>query len=219
MIPEEFPGSHRLSLWGAWWLAKKLISGASSAIGRRQLGAVSVPVDKTGNHHEEPRRKKRQVRGRQKTAAWYSYGAGQTDAYDPMEKAMLEYCREVWSYKENLFRGTLIKEAHLLNESRREWGSCLGVDGNAPRGWEGSRKPLNSVSENERRRWKRGRRAVRRRTCVITRRSAAPGSMKIFQTLCWVQPPVSGLAGLGNPPREGRKIRRAGPYRHDHRRQ
>ncbi|MDD4632487.1 cation-translocating P-type ATPase [Lachnoclostridium phytofermentans] len=119
MIPEEFPVILTVFLsMGAWRLAKKhsLVRKLPSV---ETLGAVSVLcVDKTGT-----------ITMNQMTVqnAWAlnddthtlieTMGLGcETDAYDPMEKAMLMYCDEHGISKEHLFGGELITEYAFTNE-------------------------------------------------------------------------------------------------------
>lgn len=119
MIPEEFPVILTVFLsMGAWRLAKKksLVRKLPSV---ETLGAVSVLcVDKTGT-----------ITMNQMTVqnAWAlngdthelieTMGLGcETDAYDPMEKAMLSYCDSHGISKEHLFGGELITEYPFTNE-------------------------------------------------------------------------------------------------------
>lgn len=119
MIPEEFPVILTVFLsMGAWRLAKKqsLVRKLPSV---ETLGAVSVLcVDKTGT-----------ITMNQMTVqeTWTAdddinnlievMGLGcETDAYDPMEKAMLTYCENYGITKEHLFGGELITEYAFTNE-------------------------------------------------------------------------------------------------------
>ncbi len=119
MIPEEFPVILTVFLsMGAWRLAKKksLVRKLPSV---ETLGAVSVLcVDKTGTI----------TMNRMTVQDTWSFdgeveklveimGLGcETDAYDPMEKAMLEYCEKHGITKEHLFGGELITEYAFTNE-------------------------------------------------------------------------------------------------------
>ncbi len=119
MIPEEFPVILTVFLsMGAWRLAKKnsLVRKLPSV---ETLGAVSVLcVDKTGT-----------ITMNQMTVqdTWTVFGDEQelietmglgceTEAYDPMEKAMLAYCESHGITKEHLFAGELITEYAFTNE-------------------------------------------------------------------------------------------------------
>lgn len=121
MIPEEFPVILTVFLsMGAWRLAKKqsLVRKLPSV---ETLGAVSVLcVDKTGT-----------ITMNQMTvqSAWAidgdelqlceTMGLGcETDAYDPMEKAMLAHCDKLGISRERLFSGELVGEYAFTNETK-----------------------------------------------------------------------------------------------------
>lgn len=119
MIPEEFPVVLTVFLsMGAWRLAKKnsLVRRMPSV---ETLGAVSVLcVDKTGtitknemtvsevSEYNCPHAEFCTVMGM----------ACEVETYDPMEKAMLEYCTLGGITKESLFGGSLVKEYAFTNE-------------------------------------------------------------------------------------------------------
>ncbi len=119
MIPEEFPVILTVFLsMGAWRLARKssLVRKLPSV---ETLGAVSVLcVDKTGT-----------ITINQMTVqgTWAKDGdvkslitvmgmGCETDAYDPMEKAMLTYCEKSGITRGELFGGELITEYPFTNE-------------------------------------------------------------------------------------------------------
>jgi len=121
MIPEEFPVILTVFLsMGAWRLAKKqsLVRKLPSV---ETLGAVSVLcVDKTGT-----------ITMNQMTVedTWMQNGthdhlceimglACETDAYDPMEKAMLAYCETCSITEESLFDKNLVAEYSFTNEAK-----------------------------------------------------------------------------------------------------
>jgi len=123
MIPEEFPVILTVFLsMGAWRLAKKqsLIRRLPSV---ETLGTVSVLcVDKTGTITMNQMTV-------QETWAFDADGGGdhnnlcemmglacETDAYDPMEKAMLAHCEKLGIRKTHLFGGDLITEYAFTNE-------------------------------------------------------------------------------------------------------
>ena len=119
MIPEEFPVLLTVFLsMGAWRLAKKqtLVHKLPSV---ETLGSVSVLcVDKTGTITMN----KMTV---QDTWGYNSDNemlcetmglACETDAYDPMEKAMLAHCEKLGIYRDHLFGGELITEYAFTNE-------------------------------------------------------------------------------------------------------
>ncbi|MDR0924055.1 MAG: cation-translocating P-type ATPase, partial [Hungatella sp.] len=121
MIPEEFPVILIVFLsMGAWRLAKKqsLVRKLPSV---ETLGAVSVLcVDKTGT-----------ITMNQMTvqdvwtldgddhALCETMGLGcETDAYDPMEKAMLSHCSKLGITRDHLFSGELVGEYTFTNEQK-----------------------------------------------------------------------------------------------------
>lgn len=121
MIPEEFPVVLTVFLsMGAWRLAKKkaLVRKMSSV---ETLGAVSVLcLDKTGtitlNQMQVHTLSNYQCSEDKLT---YIMGLGcETNPYDPMEKAMLQYLEEKGINKEELFSGTLISEYPFTNETK-----------------------------------------------------------------------------------------------------
>ena len=113
MIPEEFPVILTVVLsMGAWRLAKKnsLVRKLPSV---ETLGAVSVLcVDKTGTITINKMTVKDiwsvndDIKGFSKIMGM----ACETEAYDPMEQAMIEYCEKNNITKDMLFGGTLVKE-------------------------------------------------------------------------------------------------------------
>ncbi|WP_010297379.1 HAD-IC family P-type ATPase [Clostridium senegalense] len=121
MIPEEFPVILTVFLsMGAWRLAKKksLVRKLPSV---ETLGAVSILcVDKTGTIT---------MNKMELSDTWtlncdikeLSYVMGmacETDAYDPMEHAMLKYCEDNDISKKDLFSGNLIYEYSFTNENK-----------------------------------------------------------------------------------------------------
>ncbi len=119
MIPEEFPVILTVFLsMGAWRLAKKqsLVHKLTSV---ETLGAVSVLcVDKTGTITMN----KMAVQDtwaidddNYKLCEIMGLGC-ETDAYDPMEKAMLLHCESIGISKDHLFGGELISEYAFTNE-------------------------------------------------------------------------------------------------------
>ncbi len=119
MIPEEFPVVLTVFLsMGAWRLAKKqsLVRKLPSV---ETLGAVSVLcVDKTGTITMNQMTVQNVWALKDDTHTLIeTMGLGcETDAYDPMEKAMLMYCDEHGISKEHLFGGVLIREYTFTNE-------------------------------------------------------------------------------------------------------
>jgi len=121
MIPEEFPVILTVFLsMGAWRLAKKqsLVRRLPSV---ETLGAVSVLcVDKTGTITLN----KMAVRETYSKSGDEIYiskimGMGcKSDAYDPMEKAMIARCEELGISKDLLFGGQLLKEYAFTDETK-----------------------------------------------------------------------------------------------------
>lgn len=119
MIPEEFPVILTVFLsMGAWRLAKKqtLIRRLPSV---ETLGAVSVLcVDKTGTITEN-RMSVTSVwsPGGETSSLLETMGLGcETDAYDPMERAMVEYCEKCGIERSHIFGGELLHEYTFTNE-------------------------------------------------------------------------------------------------------
>jgi len=119
MIPEEFPVILTVFLsMGAWRLAKKqsLVRRLPSV---ETLGAVSVLcVDKTGTITKNQMTVQEiwAVDGNNENLCEMMGLACETDAYDPMEKAMLDYCEKAGIPQTHLFGGELITEYAFTNE-------------------------------------------------------------------------------------------------------
>lgn len=119
MIPEEFPVILTIFLsMGAWRLAKKksLVRKLPSV---ETLGAVSVLcVDKTGTitMNQMTVQYTWALNGNQAELLTVMGMACETDAYDPMEKAMLAYCEKHEISSQSLFSGRLITEYAFTNE-------------------------------------------------------------------------------------------------------
>ena len=119
MIPEEFPVILTVFLsMGAWRLAKKqsLVRKMSSV---ETLGSVSVLcVDKTGTiTMNQMTVQETWVQNGNDHTLIETMGLGcETDAYDPMEKAMLAYCNGLGISKDYLFSGELVYEYAFSNE-------------------------------------------------------------------------------------------------------
>lgn len=119
MIPEEFPVILTVFLsMGAWRLAKKnaLVRNLPSV---ETLGSVSVLcVDKTGTITMN-KMKVQEIwasDGDEMTLA-ETMGLGcETNPYDPMEKAMLDYCDSIGIPREHIFGGDMITEYAFTNE-------------------------------------------------------------------------------------------------------
>lgn len=121
MIPEEFPVILTVLLsMGAWKLAKQnsLVKNLSSV---ETLGSVSVLcVDKTGTitMNKMTVTDTWSVNNDNTELLKYMGMACETDAYDPMEQAMLQYCEDNNISKNDLFSGELVTEYSFTNEQK-----------------------------------------------------------------------------------------------------
>jgi len=121
MIPEEFPVILTVFLsMGAWRLAKKqsLVRKLPSV---ETLGAVSVLcVDKTGTitMNKMTVRDTWSLTSDTKRVTQIMGMGCKSDAYDPMEKAMISYCEEQGITRNTLFGGELIKEYAFTDETK-----------------------------------------------------------------------------------------------------
>lgn len=121
MIPEEFPVILTVFLsMGAWRLAKKqsLVRRLPSV---ETLGAVSVLcVDKTGTitMNKMAVRETYSTTGDEMEISRIMGMGCKSDAYDPMEKAMLLRCEELGISTELLFGGELIKEYAFSDQTK-----------------------------------------------------------------------------------------------------
>ena len=119
MIPEEFPVILTVFLsMGAWRIAKKnsLVRKLPSV---ETLGAVSVLcVDKTGTiTMNQMTVQDTWAINNDELCLCETMGLGcETDAYDPMEKAMLNHCEKLGIEKSHIFGGKLIYEYAFTNE-------------------------------------------------------------------------------------------------------
>lgn len=143
LIPEEFPVILTVFLsMGAWRLARKhsLVRRLPAV---ETLGAVSVLcVDKTGTITENrmtvaeawvPGDREGGLSGLLETMGL----ACETETYDPMERAMLDYCGQNGFGREELFRGKLLREYSFTNQSKR-MGHVWERDGRAAVAAKGS---------------------------------------------------------------------------------
>ncbi|MGO5051239.1 cation-translocating P-type ATPase [Lachnospiraceae bacterium LCP25S3_G4] len=212
MIPEEFPVILTVFLsMGAWRLAKKqsLVRKLPSV---ETLGAVSVLcVDKTGT-----------ITMNQMTVqyTWAMEGdthglcevmglGCETNAYDPMEKAMFSYCDNLGITREQLFDGNLIGEFPFTNEWKM-MGHIWRRNGEIMIAAKGSPECMlnicvisemqkemieQKVSEMS----KQGLRVIAVANAMLKNETEIPAQItECHLTFC-------GLVGLSDPPREGIK--------------
>lgn len=212
MIPEEFPVILTVFLsMGAWRLAKKqsLVRKLPSV---ETLGAVSVLcVDKTGT-----------ITMNQMTVqdTWAADGdthtlceimglGCETDAYDPMEKAMLAHCDSLGISKEHLFSGEFVNEYAFTNELkmmghtwRRNNALVIAAKGSPERILticqltESEKEAVEyKITEMS----KQGLRVIAVATAKLQNEAEIPPQITDCRlTLC-------GLIGLADPPRESVK--------------
>lgn len=212
MIPEEFPVILTVFLsMGAWRLAKKqsLVRKLPSV---ETLGAISVLcVDKTGTitmnqmtvrdiwSINNDANRLREIMGM----------GCETDAYDPMEKAMLAYCESFNITKDYLFSGELITEYPFTNEAKM-MGHVWKRDGNIIVAAKGSAErilTLCKLSPDERKlaedkiveMSKEGLRVIAIAEMKVDKADNIPASLNA----CVLQ--LCGMVGLADPPRESVK--------------
>ncbi|MCL2825901.1 MAG: cation-translocating P-type ATPase [Eggerthellaceae bacterium] len=212
MIPEEFPVIMAVFLsMGAWRLAKK-----SSLVRRlpsvETLGAVSVLcVDKTGTI----------TMNQMSVVDTWAFSGGEeeltevmglaceTDAYDPMENAMLDFCEARGIGKDHLFGGELISEYAFTNELKM-MGHVWRHEGEvviAAKGSPESIVPLchldapgmASVERQVAEMGGEGLRVIALASAKLASEADIPDAL----TGCSLQ--LCGLVGLADPPRESVK--------------
>lgn len=212
MIPEEFPVILTVFLsMGAWRLAKKnsLVRKLPSV---ETLGAVSVLcVDKTGTitMNQMTVQDTWALNGDTNTLC-ETMGLGcETDAYDPMEKAMLSHCDNLGITKEHLFDGNLITEYAFTNELkmmghvwRRNGEIIIAAKGSPERiltVCSMSEKDNELTEQKITEMSKEGLRVIAVATQKLQSESQIPSSI----TECSLT--LLGLIGLADPPRESVK--------------
>ncbi|MDD3164420.1 MAG: cation-translocating P-type ATPase [Oscillospiraceae bacterium] len=212
MIPEEFPVILTVFLsMGAWRLAKKqsLVRKLPSV---ETLGAVSVLcVDKTGTitMNQMTVQDTWAMDGDAHTLC-QTMGLGcETDAYDPMEQAMLRHCDSLGITKESLFGGELVHEYAFTNELKM-MGHIWRRSGKLVIAAKGSPERILSICEltkNEKEAAQhkvtemsqQGLRVIAVATAIARSESEIPAQI----TDCRLK--LCGLIGLADPPRESVK--------------
>lgn len=212
MIPEEFPVILTVFLsMGAWRLAKKnsLVRKLPSV---ETLGAVSVLcVDKTGTLtlNRMTVQDTWAVNGNQAELLTIMGMGCETDAYDPMEKAMLAYCKENGISIHDLFSGRLITEYAFTNELKM-MGHVWQQNGNITIAAKGSAERILAIchlsdaerSVAEEKISELAKQGLR----VIAVAAAFPKSeAEIPPQITDCDLTLLGLIGLADPPRESVK--------------
>ncbi|MCF0121061.1 MAG: cation-translocating P-type ATPase [Oscillospiraceae bacterium] len=209
MIPEEFPVILTVCLsMGAWRLAKKnsLVRRLPSV---ETLGAVSVLcVDKTGTitMNRMTVQETWAASGNEKALLTVMGMACETEAYDPMEKAMLEHCEANGITRDEIFGGELVTEYPFTNELKM-MGHVRRIGGRTAIAAKGSPErilTLCGLSEEERdaclahadRMSSDGLRVIAVATAELT------GSDIIPEKITDCSLTLLGLIGLADPPRE-----------------
>lgn len=212
MIPEEFPVILTVFLsMGAWRLAKQhsLVRKLPSV---ETLGAISVLcVDKTGTitMNQMAVREAWAANDDQHRLVEVMGMACETEAYDPMEKAMLAYCESNDFTKDHLFGGELVTEYPFTNETKMMGHVWKREDGitMAAKGSPESILALCSLSGEQRSRAEAmvftisaaGLRVIAVADKKLSSGSDVPGLL----TECRLE--LCGLIGLADPPRESVK--------------
>ena len=212
MIPEEFPVILTVFLsMGAWRLARKnsLVRKLPSV---ETLGAVSVLcVDKTGTITMN-RMTVQEIWANAVSEhnLIETMGLGcETDAYDPMEKAMLSFCEKNGISRESLFGNEFISEYAFTNELKM-MGHVWRKDGKIVIAAKGSPERILTIcdmteqerlaaEEQIRRLSSEGLRVIAVATGYPENEQAIPAAI----TDCHLT--LLGLVGLADPPRESVK--------------
>ncbi len=212
MIPEEFPVILTVFLsMGAWRLAKKhsLVRKLPSV---ETLGAVSVLcVDKTGTitMNQMTVQKTWTASGTEKNLI-ETMGLGcETEAYDPMEKAMLAYCEQNGISAKDLFKNEFVSEYAFTNELKM-MGHIWRINGELVIAAKGSPERILTICNLTDEQRKSAEEQINALSSeglrVIAVASAKPESddqIPASITDCRLE--LLGLIGLADPPRESVK--------------
>lgn len=212
MIPEEFPVILTVFLsMGAWRLAKKqsLVRKLPSV---ETLGAISVLcVDKTGTitMNKMSVRETWAINDDIKRLSEVMGMGCETDAYDPMEKAMISYCESKDISKDCLFSGELIDEYSFTNETKM-MGHVWKREDEIIVAAKGSPEKILGICNLTNEQLKKAENKIYEMS-LTGLRVIAVGEMKINSeeevpaTLEECKLELLGLVGLADPPRESVK--------------
>ncbi|MCL1965843.1 MAG: cation-translocating P-type ATPase [Candidatus Bathyarchaeota archaeon] len=216
LIPEEFPVILTVFLsMGAWRLAKKesLVRKLSSV---ETLGAVSVLcVDKTGTLTMNQMTV-------QEVWAVNNDGAGsggeeglskimglacETSAYDPMEKAMLDYCEKCGLSKQSLFGDSVLLAEYAFTPELKMMGHVWRCDGKIVIAAKGSPERILTICQltadervlAERKIYEMGQQGLR---VIAVAAATLSSESDIPKNLVDCTLTICGLIGLVDPPRE-----------------
>lgn len=208
MIPEEFPVILTVFLaMGAWRLARKnsLIRRMPSV---ETLGAVSVLcVDKTGTLTKNQMTVQETYSYKNYTTNELMYWAAlgcETEPYDPMEKAILEYAKAEGINKAEVFEKPLLHEYPFSSETKM-MGHIWEIDkmpALAAKGSPESILPLCELTSEEAKQLQTEQEQLAMkgyRVIAVARRTnmtSIPGELKENKI------ELMGLIGLADPPRE-----------------
>ncbi len=212
MIPEEFPVILTIFLsMGAWRLAQKnsLVRRLPSV---ETLGAVSVLcVDKTGTitmNKMTVRETYSTLKDEQRVNLIMGMGC-KSDAYDPMEKAMISHCESTGIGRDVLFGGELLKEYAFTDEAKmmgHVWKNGNEIVVAAKGSPEKILTLCNLLPEEQKvteekivQMSKQGLRVIAVGQMLLENNVAAP------ETLSQCKLQFCGLIGLADPPRESVK--------------
>ena len=209
MIPEEFPVILTVFLsMGAWRLAKKqsLVRRLPSV---ETLGAVSVLcVDKTGTITMNQMAVQETWPADGDTHRLCEImGLGcETDAYDPMEKAMLAHCKGLGLSPEHLFGGRLVSEYAFTNDLKMmghvwERGGQLVI---AAKGSPERILTICQLTDSQRQEAQRRIDTMSRQglRVIAVATACPPCEAEIPQQITDCRLTLCGLIGLADPPRE-----------------
>lgn len=213
MIPEEFPVILTVFLsMGAWRLAKKhsLVRKLPSV---ETLGAVSVLcVDKTGTiTMNKMSVQELWTASGHESELIETMGLGcETQAYDPMEKAMLDYCASQGITTEHLFEESEFLTEYAFTNEQKMMGHVWVHDEEILIAAKGSPERIFTIcnldeaqlKEAETRNQELSGQGLR----VIAIATAKPADkMDIPESITDCRLTLLGLVGLADPPREGVK--------------